>query len=127
MSSSTHQSSKLVKKEKVSSTSNAKSPAKTRNSAVGGKVLANKTRGAQREQIDATTAQRIKTHQIELHAAKKAEGLKKWEDGTGAKDGGAGKVVKKYESYKREEQIPRSAEDRRVGLYVVELMTGLRR
>jgi len=50
-----------------------------------------------------------------LHAQRKADGLKKWEDGKGEGDDGRNKVIKKYESYKREEQLPRAVEDRRVG------------
>lgn len=64
--------------------------------------------------METTTAVRIKAHQTELHAQRMADGLKKWQDGKGEGDDSRNKVVKKYESYKREEQLPRAVEDRRV-------------
>ncbi|KAK4688063.1 FACT complex subunit SPT16, partial [Tremellales sp. Uapishka_1] len=105
-----------AKKEKeAKSKSNGKSPVKTRTAPVGGKVLAAKTRGAQGgKQAENTTAERIKAHQAELHAQRKAEGLKKWEGGNGGDDDSRRKVIKKYESYKREEQLPKYVEERRI-------------
>lgn len=49
-----------------------------------------------------------------LHAARQQEGLEKWKNGGGGGNDGRGKAIKKFESYKREEQIPSRVEDRRV-------------
>lgn len=87
----------------------SKSPAKTR-----GVATSKQTRGAQREQIESTTAQRIKVHQSELHAHRKAAGLKKWANGGKGGDEGRNKVIKKFESYKREEQLPSIVQERRI-------------
>lgn len=99
------------KKKPSSGTSNgkvAKVPAQTRGAGT------KQTRGAQREQIESTTAQRIKAHQAELHAQRKADGLKKWANGGTGKGNDNDKVVKRYESYRREEQLPPNLQDRRV-------------
>ncbi|ODO07204.1 FACT complex subunit SPT16 [Cryptococcus wingfieldii CBS 7118] len=87
------------------------SPVKPRTSTVGGRA---KTRGANREQITQTTAEKIKSNQARLHGKLNADGIKKWEAGDEGKNGAQQKVVKKYESYRREEQLPKSVEDRRV-------------
>lgn len=103
-----------VKEKKPSSKNSngkvAKAPAQTR-----GARSTKQTRGAQREQIESTTAQRIKAHQSELHAQRKADGLKKWANGGTGKGNDNDKVVKRYESYRREEQLPPNLQDRRVG------------
>lgn len=100
---------KAAKPKKPVSNGTTKSPAKTRG-AVAGKA----TRGAQREQIESTTEQRIKLHQQELHGQRKAAGLKKWANGGKGGDEGRGKVIKKFESYKREEQLPSIVQERRI-------------
>ena len=87
---------------------------KTRNAAVGGRTLASKTRGGQRDQVEQTTAEKIKTNQVRLHAQRNADGLKKWSKAANGEQGGQEKVVKRYESYRREEQLPRAVEERRV-------------
>lgn len=97
------------KKPTSATNGTSKSPAKTR-AAITGK----QTRGAQREQIESTTAQRIKAHQAELHAHRKAAGLKKWANGGKGGDEGRDKVVKKFESYKRDEQLPSIVQERRI-------------
>lgn len=96
------------------SKANGKSPAKPRASAASAKVLNTKTRGGKREQVEQTTAEKIKANQLRLHAQRQADGLKKWENGGNANQGDKDKVVKRYESYRREEQLPRQVEDRRV-------------
>ncbi|BEJ13264.1 hypothetical protein CspHIS471_0304380 [Cutaneotrichosporon sp. HIS471] len=98
-----------AKPKKSVSNGTTKSPAKTRGA---GTVKA--TRGAQREQVESTTEQRIKIHQQELHAQRKAAGLKKWANGGKGNDEGSGKVIKKFESYKREEQLPSIVSERRI-------------
>lgn len=95
---------------KPPSSSTHKSPAKTRGAVTGGKA----TRGAQRDQVESTTAQRIKVHQNELHGQRKADGLKKWANGGSGKDNSNNKVIKRYESYRREEQLPSIVQDRRI-------------
>lgn len=90
------------------------SPKKPRSSTVGGRVLNAKTRGANREQATQTTAEKIKTNQQRLHAQLNADGVKRWEADAGGKNGAQQKVVKRYESYRREEQLPRAVEDRRI-------------
>lgn len=102
-----------VKEKKPSSKSSngkvAKAPAASTRGA-----STKQTRGAQREQIESTTAQRIKVHQAELHAQRKADGLKKWANGGTGKGNDNDKVIKRYESYRREEQLPPNLQDRRV-------------
>lgn len=103
-----------VKPKKPTSKSNGqsngahKSPAKTR-----GTVTGKATRGAQQQMVS-TTEQRIKAHQAELHAQRKADGLKKWAHGGGANNDDQSKVIKRYESYRREEQLPNTVQDRRI-------------
>lgn len=101
------------KSKKPSSSSNGamRSPIKTtRGTAKGGKS----TRNAQREQVESTTAQRIKVHQAELHHKRKQDGLKKWANGGKGNDGNGSKVTKQYESYRREEQLPAIVQERRI-------------
>jgi hypothetical protein len=42
------------------------------------------------------------------------DGLKKWKNGGGANKDGQESTIKRYESYRREEQLPREVEQRRV-------------
>lgn len=101
------------KPKKPTSASNgtaATSPVKKTRAVVQGKS----TRGAQREQVESTTAQRIKAHQAELHAKRKQDGLKKWANGGKGGDGSGNKVTKQYESYRREEQLPAIVQERRI-------------
>ncbi|ORX35981.1 FACT complex subunit SPT16 [Kockovaella imperatae] len=96
-----------------------KSPLKTRGgTTVGRGVGATKTRGGQREQIEQTTAEKIRPNQERLHAERHNAGLKKWANGGKGGNDAEDKPVKRYESYRREEQLPRGVEDRR--LYVDE-------
>ncbi|KAK6905729.1 FACT complex subunit SPT16 [Kwoniella mangroviensis CBS 8507] len=91
-----------------------KSPVKTRTGAGGARAAPAKTRGANRDNFEQTTSEKIKANQARLHAQRNADGVKKWEKGGKGKDGSQDKVVKRYESYRREEQLPRAVEDRRV-------------
>ncbi|GFZ43528.1 FACT complex subunit SPT16 [Saitozyma sp. JCM 24511] len=101
--------------KKPEAKANGKSPAKARAPvAVGGRSISSKTRGAKREQVEQTTAEKIKTNQDRLHKQRHDDGLKKWAQGGSGKGSGENKVVKRYESYRREEQLPRAVEDRRV-------------
>ena len=86
---------------------------KTRTGAVLGPRIT-KTRGAQSAAVEQTTAEKIKENQQRLHAERHSDGLKKWANGGAGGGGDKHKVVKKYESYRREEQLPRGVEERRV-------------
>lgn len=61
-----------------------------------------------------STTDKIKENQKRLHARKQQEGLKKWKNGGNANKDGQESTVKRYESYRREEQLPREVEQRRV-------------
>lgn len=80
----------------------------------GGKVLNTKTRGGNRQVPEQTTGEKIKEHQRQLHSDRQAQGLDKYEGGAGANANGNEKAVKKYESYRREDQLPRHIDDRRI-------------
>lgn len=101
----------VSKSKKPTSSSNGvmMSPVKKTRAAQG-----KATRGAAREQVESTTAQRIKAHQAELHAKRNQEGLKKWANGGKGNDGGSNKTIKQYESYRREEQLPSIVQERRI-------------
>ena len=77
----------------------------------GGKMLRSRARTAT---IDESVAKKIKEHQSELVKQKQEEGLKRFkgEDG-GGRDTNE-EVFKKYESYRRESQLPTKVEDLRV-------------
>ena len=100
---------------------NGKSPAKPRSSAATARAANPKTRGGKREQVEQTTAEKIKANQSRLHAQRQTDGLKKWENGGKANQGDTDKVVKRYESYRREEQLPRQVEERRVSWHQLDL------
>lgn len=80
----------------------------------GGKILNTKTRGGNRQVPEQTTGEKIKEHQRQLHADRQAQGLQKYENGGGTNTNGNEKAVKKYESYRREDQLPRHIDDRRI-------------
>nr|ODN93073.1 FACT complex subunit SPT16 [Cryptococcus depauperatus CBS 7841] len=87
---------------------------KPRTTSSSTRILPAKTRGAKREQVTQTTAEKIKTNQARLHAQLNVDGLKRFEANGGGKNGTQQKIVKRYESYRREEQLPRGVEDRRI-------------
>lgn len=108
-------------KSKPTSNGNGKSPAKPskgRTSGAGASKnfgINTKTRGArQAGPVEQTTAEKIKENQRRLHEDRQEAGLKKWENGGKAGNGKDEKAIKRYESYRREEQLPRAVEDRRV-------------
>ena len=80
----------------------------------GGRALNTKTRGGNRAQPEQTTGEKIKENQRRLHAERMKAGMKKYENGNASNGDGNEKSVKKFESYRREEQLPRSVEDRRI-------------
>jgi nucleosome binding factor SPN SPT16 subunit len=79
---------------------------------VGG---ARMTRGQRQSgPAEQTSTEKIKPHQDKLHAQRQSDGLKRFQKGGKGKNGQEEKQIKKYESYRREEQLPKQVEDRRV-------------
>ena len=68
---------------------------------------ANRQDGNQKEEEEA----RRKSHQKELAQKKQRDGLEKYAEATGDNDGGDEKKFKKFESYRREEQLPSKIKD----------------
>ncbi len=81
--------------------------------AVGNKVLRAKTRNQGKDQDD-SKSQVMKEHQTELHEKIHNRGLSKFKGGNGGDSNDQAKVFRKFESYKREDQLPAGVEDRRV-------------
>ncbi|TGZ82797.1 SPT16-domain-containing protein [Ascodesmis nigricans] len=76
-------------------------------------VMKTKLRG-ERKEIDEGAEQRRKEHQKELAASKQREGLERFAE-SGSLDGGKGKkAIKKFESYKRENQLPSQVKDLKI-------------
>ncbi|TIC59714.1 FACT complex subunit SPT16 [Wallemia mellicola] len=72
---------------------------------IGNRMLRGKTRNAGREP-DQSTAHKIKEHQKILHEAKNEEGLKRFAEGKDSSNGSKPEVFKRFDSYKREQQVP---------------------
>ncbi|KAN0062886.1 FACT complex subunit spt16 [Thecaphora frezii] len=88
------------------------SPAKTTGKVTAsGKVLRNKTRG---EALDEGAAQKLKIHQKELARQKQEEGLARFAGEDGEGNASNEKVFKKFESYKRENQLPAKVADMKI-------------
>ncbi len=90
----------------------AKESARTSKSAPSpkGKVVANKTlraktRGAGKE-MDETQATKYKEHQKTLHETIQKRGTTKYRKSSDGKAGGKAQEFRKFESYKREDQLP---------------------
>ncbi|KAK0543166.1 FACT complex subunit spt16 [Tilletia horrida] len=86
------------------------SPLKSKVTA-GGKVLRNTGRG---EAANDTVAKRIKDHQHQLMEQKHEDGLNRFESNEGEANPDMRKVFKKFESYKRGEQMPAKTQDLRL-------------
>jgi nucleosome binding factor SPN SPT16 subunit len=76
-------------------------------------ILKTKLRG-ERKEVDEGSEQRRKEHQKALHEAKQQEGLERY-----AKEGESGggdkkKAIKRFESYKRDAQLPSSVKDLKI-------------
>lgn len=92
----------------------APSPKKVSGHIVGSKVLRGKTRGEGRTDIDESAQQKMKEHQKELHQGRQERGIEKYSN-DGDKDGNDNeKRIKKFESYKREDQLPKEVARKRV-------------
>lgn len=76
-------------------------------------ILKTKLRG-ERKEVDEGSEQRRKEHQKQLHAQKQQEGLERY-----AKEGTSGtgdkkKAIKRFESYKRDAQLPPSVKELKI-------------
>ncbi|WFD29153.1 Xaa-Pro aminopeptidase [Malassezia sp. CBS 17886] len=64
--------------------------------------------------MDESVAKQLKEHQSELIKQKQKEGLARFSGGDGAARDSSDQVFKKYESYRREAQLPAKVEDLRI-------------
>ncbi|CEH15044.1 fact complex subunit spt16 [Ceraceosorus bombacis] len=100
------------KSKSKSGNSNGSSPKKQpQNVTAGGKVLRSKGRT---NELDASTANKIKEHQRELAEQLQEDGLAKYSEDAGGADGDTGKTFKKFESYKRDWNFPAKTKDLRI-------------
>ena len=86
---------------------------------VGNKVLRAKTRN-QGKEVDESKAEKLKQHQRELHEAIQKTGMAKYKGSKDGKSGGEGKTWKKFESYRREDQLPAAVRNKRVSVVIVD-------
>lgn len=84
---------------------------KSEGSTAGGKVLRSRARAAG---MDESVANKIKEHQRELVKQKQKEGLERFAEGAGDKRGGSEHTFKKFESYRRESQLPARIDEQRI-------------
>ncbi|KAF8468318.1 FACT complex subunit-domain-containing protein [Kalaharituber pfeilii] len=73
-------------------------------------ILKSKLRG-DNKQLDDNAEARRREHQKELAALKQAEGLGRFSEGGAAGNGKEKKALRRFESYKRENQLPTSVSD----------------
>lgn len=64
--------------------------------------------------MDESKAEKLKQHQRELHEAIQKTGMAKYKGSKDGKSGGEGKTWKKFESYRREDQLPAAVKNKRV-------------
>lgn len=76
-------------------------------------IIPKKTRGVGRP-VNESDDQRRKEHQKELATKLQADGLKRFPDGSSTGNGTAPAVAKKFESYRREGQLPPSIKDLKI-------------
>ena len=74
-------------------------------------ITKSKLRAERSTQADEGAEARRRAHQKELAAKKQQEGLERYSEATGNQNGVAEKKFKKFESYKRENQIPSRVKD----------------
>ena len=77
----------------------------------GGRMLRSRAR---KSTMDEALANQLKEHQRELVKQKQEEGLKRFSSGDGNANDENEQVFKKFESYRRENQLPQRVEDLRV-------------
>lgn len=95
--------------EKVKAKKPAPKPAPAKNTA----VLKSKLRG-ERKEIDEGAEQKRREHQKKLAQAKQEEGLARYSQGGAVGDGKGKKLIKRFESYKRENQLPLACADLKI-------------
>ena len=76
-------------------------------------ILSTKTRGVAKP-VSETNEQRRREHQKELATKLQEQGLKRFPDGSNATSGAAPVVAKKFESYRREGQLPPAIRDLKI-------------
>ncbi|KAF3235483.1 FACT complex subunit spt16 [Orbilia oligospora] len=91
----------------------AKPPPKASASSKNTAIMKTKLRG-KREEVDDGKEQRRKENQKQLAAKKRAEGLERFPAGGAASNGVEKKQIKKFESYKRENQFPHGVGDLKI-------------
>ena len=74
-------------------------------------ITATRLRGERTATLDAAKETQRREHQKELHSKKQKEGLQRFEAKTSALNGGDEKKFKKFESYKRDDQLPTKVKD----------------
>ncbi|KAI5787115.1 FACT complex subunit-domain-containing protein [Geopyxis carbonaria] len=91
----------------------AEKPAPRTSSSKSTAVLKTKLRG-ERKEVDDGAEQKRREHQKELSAIKQAEGMARFSEGGAVGDGKGKKVLKRFESYKRENQLPVGVSDLKI-------------
>ncbi|KAL2758648.1 hypothetical protein ACRALDRAFT_1075151 [Sodiomyces alcalophilus JCM 7366] len=74
-------------------------------------ITSTRLRSERNAQPDEAAEQRRREHQKELAAKKQKEGLKRFAEATGAQNGKEVKKFKRFESYKRDNQLPAKVRD----------------
>jgi nucleosome binding factor SPN SPT16 subunit len=74
-------------------------------------ITQTRLRSERTTQVDEDADKRRREHQKELAAKKQQEGLERFPDATGSDNGVEVKKFKKFESYKRENQLPPKSQD----------------
>lgn len=95
--------------QKVKEKKPAPKPAPAKNTA----VLKSKLRG-ERKETDEGAEQKRREHQKKLALSKQEEGLARYSEGDAVGDGKGKKAIKRFESYKRENQLPMSVADLKI-------------
>ncbi|KAA8913230.1 FACT complex subunit-domain-containing protein [Sphaerosporella brunnea] len=76
-------------------------------------IMKSKLRG-ERKEVDDGAEQRRKEHQKELQAQMQTRGLERFSEGGAVGDGKSKRQIKKFESYKRENQLPLAVSDLKI-------------
>jgi nucleosome binding factor SPN SPT16 subunit len=83
---------------------------------IGNKVLRRTKTRNQGKEIDQSKQETRKQHQRELHEAILKTGIARYKGSKDGNSGGEGKTWKKFESYRREDQLPGGVKNKRVSL-----------
>jgi nucleosome binding factor SPN SPT16 subunit len=76
-------------------------------------IMKSKLRG-ERKEVDDGAEQRRKEHQKELQVTMQARGLERFSEGGAVGDGKGKRQIKRFESYKRENQLPLAVSDLKI-------------